>query len=555
MRSGKKPQSAFGLFVCLTVLFALVAVDRVHCRPNQLKDNKQDQPIVDDDDDYMADGEGTDDEDDDGGQDGNVGGGTGQLPVILTIGLNVDAAEGTTVRLPCKVDRPLTDTAMIWLNGTKTIFTEEYRITSDPRVHTERNPTKEDYTLVIDSVTSQDAGTYTCKITSSTPVTITHELRITHPARIVDIEPHGKKTVVKKGEPVILKCLVAGFPVPTVKWTKVSRFGGGTNGAAGTGETESAIVAMGPEVRIESVASTHAGYYECQVENKLTNNTNADNTERRGIELEVEYPPEIVVPKATVNTGETYSAILTCTVRSHPKPKVSWEKDQVPIQAQPTVQGSADGSRYEINRQLGGGYGNGNSYQLKIKHIRPTDDFGKYRCRAENKYGVVYGEDIVLTGTPAKPTLEITKVMDSNDVDKKSGRNTELVWVLDSWSPVLEYQVQYKRQQDQDWINVKHSPKVTEPEDPTADERRYKLKYIFSDPEEHNDVMFTAATFVVRARARNVQGWSEWSTDAVFSEASASSKAAFTDCSWINIGLSLAMAVLAARHLAGNNGC
>lgn len=41
----------------------------------------------------------------------------------------------------------------------------------------------------------------------------------------------------------------------------------------------------------------------------------------------------------------------------------------------------------------------GSSYVLKVKQVQGPQDFGDYRCKAENRLGATYSENITLTGT------------------------------------------------------------------------------------------------------------------------------------------------------------
>lgn len=124
--------------------------------------------------------------------------------------------------------------------------------------------------------------------------------------------------------------------------------------------------------------------------------------------------PEVTVLQNVVNTGETYTADIWCYVHSHPKPKVTWEKEQLsmvgPATWQPINTNEKD-SRHEIPKpsaaakslQRNGGNSStgsvGQGFGLKVKKIQSLQDFGNYRCKAENKMGTSYSNNILLTGT------------------------------------------------------------------------------------------------------------------------------------------------------------
>jgi len=75
------------------------------------------------------------------------------------------------------------DYAVIWINGTKSIMTDNYPMTADTRVkpgsQSETSAGIQERTLIIEQVTRQDSGSYTCRITTTPPIEITHTLHVT----------------------------------------------------------------------------------------------------------------------------------------------------------------------------------------------------------------------------------------------------------------------------------------------------------------------------------------------------------------------------------------
>lgn len=123
--------------------------------------------------------------------------------------------------------------------------------------------------------------------------------------------------------------------------------------------------------------------------------------------------PEIVVPRLVVNTGEGDAAQMACSVQAYPKVKVTWEKEIVnangPQSSAPVV-AEGPNSRYDISRQTISssslqGLVNASTipygpiFVLKVKQVQGPQDFGRYRCRAENRVGAAYSDYITLTGT------------------------------------------------------------------------------------------------------------------------------------------------------------
>jgi len=105
---------------------------------------------------------------------------------------------------------------------------------------------------------------------------------------------------------------------------------------------------------------------------------------------------------------------MWCYVHSHPKPKVTWEKEQISASGSSSwqpVTADEKNSRHEFPKlnaaakslQRNGGNSStgqiGQSFGLKVNKVQGLQDFGNYRCKAENKLGTSYSGNILLTGT------------------------------------------------------------------------------------------------------------------------------------------------------------
>lgn len=126
------------------------------------------------------------------------------------------------------------------------------------------------------------------------------------------------------------------------------------------------------------------------------------------------------MPRRVINTGEDCTAQITCMVRSLPKPHITWEKEQTNSTGDwkaliidvPNSRYNVSGPRSSPNVINGSVGSAGPSYVLTVKYVEGRQDFGRYRCRAENKIGVSYSDYIMLTGKRA--TISIIKCVQIN---------------------------------------------------------------------------------------------------------------------------------------------
>lgn len=67
------------------------------------------------------------------------------------------------------------------------------------------------------------------------------------------------------------------------------------------------------------------GLYYCIADNGV------ENSDRRSIRLEVEFPPKISVPRPRIAQAVDYDIELECRVEAFPAPSVLWYKNGVQI--------------------------------------------------------------------------------------------------------------------------------------------------------------------------------------------------------------------------------
>lgn len=112
--------------------------------------------------------------------------------------------------------------------------------------------------------------------------------------------------------------------------------------------------------------------------------------------------PDINVPRQVVNAGVAHGVEITCIIHSNPKPKVTWEKEQTEDSSKISWQTLMPEQNGQYSMQMSKMQTANIShptYKLVVKKVQGKQDFGRYRCRAENKIGVTISDPITLTGT------------------------------------------------------------------------------------------------------------------------------------------------------------
>ncbi|CAG0913474.1 unnamed protein product [Notodromas monacha] len=405
---------------------------------------------------------------------------------------NLTAKLGDTVRIACDVinekGAPVLDDSTVlsvWLFGESALFAGPTRLNYDKRYNLDGR------TLVIKDVKQSDGGKYTCQLSTSNAPKLFQFLVVHVPPTVKAVL---ETVVAKSGEDVTLRCDASGSPEPGIKWKKRGEM------LAETGST----------LTLEKVSHHQAGNYSCEADNGV-------GTAAANIRLDVLFKPIIKVEKQWIHSGENNQAELTCEISAQPRPIVQWLKDGVELDQETPhwTQSPADGS---------------DIYTLELKNLK-REHFGTYECQAVNDLGTD-SKTIELSGVAHKAQFV------SNPNGDKPDAYT-LRWTVESFSPVTEYQLSYRRVKANestdlpaDWI------KVTVPGDGTAtNSRKHAKEFVVRN-------LALATEYEVSVQVINMFGSNE---PATFKFATLGSKVAkvMTDASstvttsWITIAATL----------------
>jgi len=408
-----------------------------------------------------------------------------RAPVITSQPRSLRAPLSDGVTLACTVEH-LGALVVVWKHGEEVVTAGSMMVSPDPRYSLSGG-----YNLRVENLQRRDEGQYTCSVsTLGSPVTLTHQLEILVPPTI-EADPLDGNFVVKKGKHIELRCKAAGNPPPDVHWTK--------EGGPGLVGGHTARVERGAGLVLSSVTREDEGTYICTASNGVGSPASASTS------LTVLYPPEIELETNRVHSGINKEAHLTCRVQGNPEPIVSWYKDSNLLRESDTVRFRTEQSRHT----------------LILSSIHTGFDFGNYSCVAENSIGT-FKKHIEVHG---RPTIPIFRSKPNTHHD----RSYELSWSVDSYSPIEEYRLLYRKIKpyhgppdasfpmgEGDWTNV------IIPGDVTSPGFTHMRSYLISG-------LLPESEYECLVQARNRFGWSDASRLFTFFT---STKAVASDLEW-----------------------
>ncbi|GFG33162.1 hypothetical protein Cfor_03437, partial [Coptotermes formosanus] len=257
-------------------------------------------------------------------------------------------------------------------------------------------------TLQVSDLRAEDTGEYRCQIIRPEPwgpIQQVHAIEVLYPPSVTPI-PEAGLLDVQLGEEVVIGCRASGVPHPIVTWSN-------------EGE-EIQLLDNRPILRFQAHTRHLAGIYQCIAINGVGNPATAT------IKLRILFPPEIEVERSWVHAAPGVRSELACNVLADPDAKVTWLKNDVPVITSTRV--------VEMSRN--------NKHTLLFRIVHPLD-FGYFKCRATNELGV--SEQIIqLSGVANAAVFK-------NDSRVPSETSYTLIWEVDSYSPIIEYNLLFQR--------------------------------------------------------------------------------------------------------------
>lgn len=258
--------------------------------------------------------------------------------------------------------------------------------------------------LQITNIRKEDHGTFSCQANIKDHPTLSKRLDI---SVVVNVPPsvliREERAHVHAGPNtnVSIICLVSGTPKPTISWTMPS-----------TSDSSRYIYNSDKSrLTIPAVARSDFGEYVCTGSNKI----GEDNA---AFILDVSERPSVILSQKemVVKLGEFVS--VSCNATGHPAPNIEWVDHDDKI-----VEGSDS--------------------DLIIENVKTTDG-GMYYCKANNRAGD-NKEEFRLITSPAVPQYFTVSP------GPTSAHITLHAPLLDGGSPITQYVVQWRKNQQDEW--------------------------------------------------------------------------------------------------------
>nr|XP_022911528.1 lachesin [Onthophagus taurus] len=286
-------------------------------------------------------------------------------PTISYISQEVIVDIGGTAQMQCSVQY-VHEYPVVWMkldqNGGGQgvpISTGATLIVHDSRFSLRHDQGSSTYTLQIKDIQETDAAVYQCQVIISVNNKISAPVSLSVRRPPVISDNSTRSVIVSEGQSVELNCYASGYPTPKISWRREN------NAILPTGGS----IYRGNVLKIKRVRKEDRGTYYCVAENLVGKGT------RRNMNVEVEFPPVVTVPRPRVGQALQYDMDMECHIEAYPLPSIIWLKDGVALSSNQHYSVSTFGAAEEFTDST-----------LRVITIEKKQ-YGKYVCKATNKLG------------------------------------------------------------------------------------------------------------------------------------------------------------------------
>uniref|UniRef100_A0A670Y4A0 L1 cell adhesion molecule n=1 Tax=Pseudonaja textilis TaxID=8673 RepID=A0A670Y4A0_PSETE len=270
----------------------------------------------------------------------------------------ITAEEGTHTVLPCNPPTSADPPKIYWLNSKIEHITQDERVTvgQDGNLYFANVQMKDSQPDYICNAHFQGPRLIIQKEPIELKVIPTNTFSYQKPILIVP-ETTRKSYVALLGKPLILECIAAGLPTPTVEWIHLNRL----NPSPGV-----TFENYNKTLCIPSVTEDDDGDYQCIARNE-------HGSIYHTYTVNVEAAPQWIKMPVSQIYGPGENVRLDCEVDGKPKPKVSWSINGIPLKGKRKIQSGA----------------------LIFSEVQPNDT-AVIQCQAHNKHGSILANAYIL---------------------------------------------------------------------------------------------------------------------------------------------------------------
>lgn len=171
---------------------------------------------------------------------------------------------------------------------------------------------------------------------------------------------------VLRGKKAEIFCIYAGFPTPTIAWSKDSkplRY-----------HERIFLENNGKSLKIKNAQAEDEGNYECEISSEI------GEKQSSGFRLKVESPPSFTIKPQSQNVTKAETVEVKCASIGIPEPEVEWFFNGMEIKL-------SNNPRRVISK-----------VGIVIKDVQSSDT-GNYACYAKNKHGFI-SRDVYINVKP-----------------------------------------------------------------------------------------------------------------------------------------------------------
>ncbi|XP_047037639.1 neural cell adhesion molecule 1-like [Helicoverpa zea] len=370
--------------------------------------------------------------------------------VIETPPKHYEVKAGENVTLECKVT-PDKGTVAAWFAKDSQYFMGSIGLHPEETRYSIVEDTKD---LMIRKAQLSDSGVFRCETLQKEPVGVNHTLLVLQAPIIINMSASNGGRAAAGGD-IVITCLVAASPVPTVLWSVTRKDRG--NERLTEKDADFHVEGNLYSMHIKDLKKEDTGAYYCYALNRLGSHQ-AETT------VVVNGKPQVHVAKTIVNSAVQIKAVLQCAAHEEIRPHIRWYKDGQLIEN--------NMAQYVISTS-------GSHSNLTVSPAGDAD-FGTFTCEAENEYGT-HNRSIELVQSPVVEDLDVN--------------GPRMTWTVHSHQPLEEMEVQLKStNEDGDWTTIN----VPLPE---ASHHRYEVSFTLEDKQ------LQPGKYMAVVKVKNSKSW------------------------------------------------